>query len=117
MFTMRRTAVATNNSRNTARARRLIIAVRVSLRRGGGCSSDRPEVCADSGGVEPGVTPPPGSRPGVLAGSGSGDRAVMAREDLPSFVSLVFQGTRAHTPSWGSHTRAAPIRSGGHAWA
>jgi hypothetical protein len=28
----------------------------------------------------------------------------MAREDLPSFVSLVFQGTRAHTPSWGSHT-------------
>lgn len=42
-----------------------------------GSGADRPEVCPASGGVLPGLTPPPGSRSGVFAGSGSGGSAVI----------------------------------------
>jgi hypothetical protein len=36
----------------------------------------RSRVCAESGGVSPGATPPPRSTPGVFAGSGLGGRSV-----------------------------------------
>src|SRR5829696_3471665 len=72
MFTTSTTAVTANNRTNRAMAMREAIAVGVSLRLGRGSGSERPDVCADSGGVAPGATPPPGSRPGVRAGSGSG---------------------------------------------
>ena len=63
----------------------------VNLRLGRGSGSDRPDVCAESGGVAPGATPPPGSRPGVRAGSGSGGWAVIRPP---------------HTPSWCAYTSA-----------
>jgi hypothetical protein len=70
-------------------ATRLTTVAVVNLRLGRGSGSDRPDVCAESGGVAPGGTPPPGSRPGVFAGSGSGGWAVIRPP---------------HTPSWWSHT-------------
>ena len=68
--------MATNSAMNATRATRERTAVGVSFRRGRGSGSPSPEVCAESGGVEPGETPPPGSRAGVSAGSGSGGNAV-----------------------------------------
>lgn len=56
----------------TAMAMKLATTVGVNFRRAFGCGAESPEVCAESGGVDPGATPPPGSRPDVCAGSGSG---------------------------------------------
>ena len=36
-----------------------------------GSGADSPDVVPESGGVDPGATPPPGSRSGVREGSGS----------------------------------------------
>ena len=82
IFKTSSTAVAMNNRTKTPMAIRPARAAGVSLWRGRASGSDRPEVCDESGGVDPGATPPPGSRPGVLAGSGSGGRAVTVRNDL-----------------------------------
>jgi hypothetical protein len=70
-------AVAANNRTKTAMATRLMTIVGVNRCLGRGSGSEIPEVCAESGGVDPGATPPPGSRPGVCAGSGSGGMAVI----------------------------------------
>jgi hypothetical protein len=65
-----------NNNTKTATATMPATVAGVYLRLARGCGSDRPDVCAESGGVSPGRTPPPGSRLGVRAGSGSGGWAV-----------------------------------------
>ena len=56
----------------------------VNFRLARGWGAERPEVCAESGGVDPGATPPPGSSPDVCAGSGSGGWAVMVIALTPS---------------------------------
>lgn len=75
----------------------------VNLRLGGGSGSDKPDVCAESGGVAPGETPPPGSRPGVRAGSGSGGWAVIRPSHTPSRCAY----TSARTNAQQLHLRQA----------
>jgi hypothetical protein len=85
------TAVAANATTKIANAMSETICVGVYRRRGVGSGSDKPEVCADAGGVAPATTPPPGSRSGVCTGSGSGGWAVMAF-NIP--LSLISRGPR-----------------------
>src|ERR1700712_1506009 len=91
MRPMSATATAANNSTKTTTAMRLTTARGVSLRLGGDWCSDNPDVCAESGGVDPGGTPPPGSRSGTCDGSGSGGIAVMGVKAFARSV-LTLQG-------------------------
>src|SRR5947209_4468175 len=70
------TAMKTTTKMHTART--VSTELGVNRRVLGGCASATPAVCGAAGGVLPGGAPPPGSSPGVRAGSGSGGCAVMA---------------------------------------
>ncbi len=72
------TPTATNTAINSTSPMIAATDVGLYLCLGRGAGSPSPEVCAESGGVAPGATPPPGSRSGVSAGSGSGGSAVMS---------------------------------------